>query len=38
MKNRREFLKDTAWMGLAAATAGCMSKGMKVTSGSGAPM
>ena len=37
-QNRREFLKGTAWMGLAAATAGCMGKNMKVTGGSGAPM
>ena len=27
MKDRREFLKGTAWMGAAAVAAGCMSKG-----------
>ena len=37
-QNRRDFLKGTAWMGIAAATAGCMSKGMKVTGCCGAPM
>ncbi len=37
-QNRREFLKGTAWMGLAAMAAGCVSKGMKITGGSGAPM
>ena len=37
-QNRRDFLKGTAWMGLAAAAAGCMSSDMKVTSGVGAPM
>ena len=36
-QNRREFLKGTAWMGLAAA-AGCMSSDMKITAGCGAPM
>ena len=37
-KGRREFLKGTAWMGLAAVAAGCMGRGMKLTCGSGAPM
>ena len=38
-KSRREFLKGTAWMGIAAAAAGCLSKGLKLTDGgSGAPM
>ena len=37
-QNRRDFLKGTAWMGLAAMAAGCMSKGMKLTGGGGAPM
>ena len=37
-QNRRDFLKGTAWMGLAAMAAGCMSKGMKLTGGCGAPM
>ena len=37
-QNRRDFLKGTAWMGLAAMAAGCMSKGMKLTDGCGAPM
>ena len=37
-QSRREFLQGTAWMGLAAMAAGCMGRGMKVTSGCGAPM
>ena len=38
-KSRREFLKGTAWMGFAAAAAGCLSKGVKLTDGgAGAPM
>ena len=37
-QNRREFLKGTAWMGLTAAAAGCMSSDMKITAGCGAPM
>ena len=39
VRSRREFLKGTAWMGFAAAAAGCLSKGLKLTDGgSGAPM
>ena len=38
-KSRREFLKGTAWMGVAVAAAGCLSKSLKLTDGgSGAPM
>lgn len=37
-KSRREFLKGTAWMGIATAAAGCMGRGMKLTGGCGAPM
>ncbi|MDD2455109.1 MAG: hypothetical protein PHE10_02135, partial [Kiritimatiellae bacterium] len=37
-QNRREFLRNTAWTGLAAMAAGCVSKGMKITGGCGAPM
>ena len=36
--DRREFLKGTAWMGVAAMAAGCMSKGLKLTGNCGAPM
>ena len=36
--DRREFLKGTAWMGLAAAAAGCISKDLKLTPTCGAPM
>ena len=35
--NRRDFLKGTAWMGAAAVAAGCMSDGLRLSSG-GAPM
>ncbi len=37
-QNRREFLKGTAWMGMAAVAAGCMAKGNRLNSGVGAPM
>ena len=39
--SRREFLKGTAWMGMAAAAAGCMSKGSAISGlggAGGAPM
>ena len=36
--DRREFLKGTTWMSVAAVAAGCMSKGMKLTETCGAPM
>ena len=36
--NRREFLKGTAWMGLAAMAAGCSSNPMRFFGPSGAPM
>ena len=38
-ETRRDFLRGTAWMGLAAIAAGCASKRLKLTDGaSGAPM
>ena len=37
-QNRREFLKGTAWMGVAAMAAGCISKGNAFNFGEGAPM
>ena len=38
-RTRRDFLRGTAWMGLAALTAGAAGKGLKLTDGaSGAPM
>ena len=38
-KSRREFLKGTAWMGVAAMAAGCTGKALKLTDGgAGAPM
>ena len=37
-QNRREFLKNTAWMGAAAMAAGCISKANAVSTGVGAPM
>ena len=36
--NRREFLKGTAWMGLAGAMAGCVTKNLHIANSSGAPM
>ena len=38
VQDRREFLKGTAWMGIAAAAAGCLGAGDKLCSSSGAPM
>ncbi|MDD4017228.1 MAG: Gfo/Idh/MocA family oxidoreductase [Kiritimatiellae bacterium] len=38
VQNRREFLKGTAWMGLAAMAGGCVSRGMKITGGTGGLM
>ncbi len=38
MDNRREFLKGTAWMGVAAMAAGCSSNPLKLFGTSGAPM
>ena len=32
-KTRRDFLKGTAWMGITAAAAGCMSNGFRLTPG-----
>ena len=36
--SRREFLKGTAWMGVAAMAAGCSSNPFKFFGPSGAPM
>ena len=36
--NRRDFLKGTAWMGLAAMAAGCSSNPLRFFGPSGAPM
>ena len=36
--NRRDFLKGTAWMGVAAMAAGCSSNPLKFFGPSGAPM
>ena len=38
MNNRREFLKGTAWMGMAAMAAGCIGAGRKICDSAGAPM
>ena len=38
MNTRRDFLKGTAWMGAAAAMAGCMHDGLFTAAPSGAPM
>ena len=37
-QDRREFLKGAAWMGVAAAAAGCIGSGRKLCDSSGAPM
>ena len=37
-QSRRDFLKGTAWMGVAAVAAGCMSSGATLNAGAGAPM
>jgi len=37
-KSRRDFLKGTAWMGLAAAAAGCMTRGSGCGAESGGSM
>ena len=37
-QNRREFLMNTAWMGVAAMAAGCINKANAVGTGVGAPM